>query len=196
MTWGPVLGGVLGFIIAYGVFVTVEYLKKLSIGRKEVKRNILPEYWLESMRIINYDICDGIVHVVGDVDIMNKGLTEIPVQFGYVGGDFNCSNNQLTSLKGCPTEIGGEFDCTANQLTSLKGGPDITGTSYYCSNNRLESLKNAPSEVGGAFRCAFNRLTSIDCGPMKVNRYFYCLHNDMHEEPEHSHISTARFEWE
>jgi len=47
----------------------------------------------------------------GNVNISNKALTKIPIQFGYVGG-FSCKNNNLTSLQGAPREVGGDFYCS------------------------------------------------------------------------------------
>jgi len=51
----------------------------------------------------------------GDVDISDKSLKVIPVQFKEVGGDFWCHSNQLTSLQGCPKEVGGDFGCWNNK---------------------------------------------------------------------------------
>jgi hypothetical protein len=104
--------------------------------------------WLHSMGIYDYDICDGIVHVVGDVDISSCGLGCIPVQFGYVSGDFYCNDNNLESLKGCPSEVGGDFSCRANELDSLIGGPkEVTGE-FDCNDNRFSHIK-----IGGVFEC-------------------------------------------
>jgi hypothetical protein len=113
--------------------------------------------WLHSMDIYDYDICDGVVHVVGDVDIPNKGLTSIPVQFGYVSGNFYCRANLLDSLEGCPNEVGGNFDCGYNELTSLKGCPREVGGDFNCISNDLESLEGCPKEVGGSFYCQRNK---------------------------------------
>ena len=54
---------------------------------------------LKKLGITNYKIRDGIVDVDGDVDIRNKKLKKIPVQFGVVTGNFYCGNDNLTS--GC-----------------------------------------------------------------------------------------------
>jgi len=69
--------------------------------------------WLEQMGIENYTINDdGTVDVDGDVNISNKNLTEIPIQFGKVNGNFWCNNNELTTLKGVPRIVGGIFSCS------------------------------------------------------------------------------------
>jgi hypothetical protein len=108
--------------------------------------------WLHSMHIYDYDICDGIVHVVGGVNLYNRGLTSIPVQFGYVSGDFFCYGNDLDSLEGCPNEVGGYFDCSSNNLTSLEGCPSVVGGYFLCYGNLF---KNKPDfshiRVGGDF---------------------------------------------
>lgn len=36
--------------------------------------------WLHAMDIYGYDICNGLVHVVGNVDLRCKELKNIPVQ--------------------------------------------------------------------------------------------------------------------
>jgi hypothetical protein len=72
--------------------------------------------WLHSRDIYDYDICDGVVHVVRGVYISGIKLTSIPVQFGYVGGDFHCTHNWLESLEGCPSEVGGNFKCSDNMF--------------------------------------------------------------------------------
>tara|TARA_R110000851_G_scaffold142228_1_gene280647 strand:- start:55 stop:441 length:387 start_codon:yes stop_codon:yes gene_type:complete len=95
--------------------------------------------WLHAMGVYDYDICDGVVHVVGDVNIAYRGLTSIPVQFGYVSGEFICADNVLDSLEGCPSEVGGGF---------------------YCGNNDLTSLEGCPKEVGGNFSCRWNRFAA------------------------------------
>jgi hypothetical protein len=126
--------------------------------------------WLHSMDIYDYDICDGVVHVVGSVYIIGLWLSSIPVQFGYVGGNFHCGYNQLKSLKGGPSEVGGNFDCSYNQLKSLKGGPKEVGGSFYCRGNLLVSLEGGPELVGVAFNC---------------------INNAFKDEPDFSHITIG-----
>ena len=58
--------------------------------------------WLTDMGIATYTYENGKVDVHGDVDISNKNLTSIPVQFGMVSGNFYCWYNKLTSLAGAP----------------------------------------------------------------------------------------------
>jgi hypothetical protein len=132
--------------------------------------------WLHSMDINDYDICDGVVHVVGDVNITYQGLTSIPVQFGYVSGEFLCRANDLESLYGCPSEVGGSFYCVYNKLTSLEG---------------------CPSEVGGSFYCGGNNLGSLECGPEVVGGNYYCVNNLFKDKPDVSGIKIGgEFIWE
>jgi len=96
------------------------------------------------MGINNYKINkDLTVDVDGYVNITEKDLTEIPVQFGVVKKWFDCSHNdKLTSLKGSPRECK-EFSCSYNRLTSLEGSPKYCQY-FSCSWNELTSLEGAP----------------------------------------------------
>ena len=148
--------------------------------------------WLHSMGIYDYDICDGVVHAVGDVTINSGlGLTSIPVQFGYVSGDFFCRANDLESLEGCPSEVGGSFHCTGNQLASLYGCPSEVGGSFYCGGNNLGSLEGCPSEVGGSFYCDSNNLTSLEGCPSEVGGDFNCSNNMFKAKPDFSNIKIG-----
>jgi len=128
--------------------------------------------------IENYTInSDGTVDVNGDVYLNNRGLTKLPLKFGYVSGDFNCEINKLTSLEGSPSEVVGDFYCDDNQLTSLEGCPKKVGGSFDCGYNQLINLEGAPSEVGGDFFCSFNKLKSLLGAPEEIGGYFYCYNN-------------------
>jgi len=118
--------------------------------------------WLDTMNIKNYTINDtGTVTVDGNVDIRDKQLTKIPVQFRIVYGYFNCSYNSLESLEGSPREVGGNFHCWHNSLTSLDGSPQNVGGNFYCGFNSLKSLEGSPREVGGSFYCWDNSFKTI-----------------------------------
>ena len=67
------------------------------------------------------------VKVTGDVNLMNLGLTKIPINFTEVGGTFYCSFNKLTSLEGAPEKVGEDFLCWHNQLKSTKDKPKFIG---------------------------------------------------------------------
>ena len=101
--------------------------------------------------ITNYTINpDGSIDVNGDVDLINKGLTELPLTFNKVSGWFDCSNNRLTSLKGSPKWVGRGFYCNRNQLTSLEFCPDYVGGNFYCVKNNLTD-NYCDTEIGGRF---------------------------------------------
>ncbi len=86
--------------------------------------NIDPDYYTINKNLI--------VDVDGDVDLSNKNLTSIPIQFGKVTGDFYCSGNKLTSLRGSPYTIRGDFSCSNNKLTTLEGAPQSVGGDFQC----------------------------------------------------------------
>ena len=101
--------------------------------------------------IENYTINDdGSIDVNGYVNLINKGLTELPLTFNKVTGYFNCGGNSLTTLKGCPRWVGRYFDCGNNQLTSLEFSPDYVGDDFYCDNNKLTD-NLCDTEIGGRF---------------------------------------------
>jgi hypothetical protein len=130
--------------------------------------------------IKNYTINeDGSIDVDGDVDLYDKGLTDLPIKFGKVSGSFYCRNNQLTSLEGAPEKVVGNFDCKNNQLTSLEGSPRSVGGYFACSYNELRSLEGSPLEVGGDFSCHSNKLTSLEGSPREVGGDFYCNNNKL-----------------
>ena len=134
------------------------------------------EAWLKKMNIESYTINEDLtVDVNGDVDIMYKNISVLPIKFKNVAGHFSCSGNNLTSLEGCPREVGGDFYCSFNNLTSLKGAPREVDGGFYCSGNNLTSLEDGPKEVGGSFYCADNNLTSLEGAPREVSVGFIAL---------------------
>ena len=101
--------------------------------------------------ITNYTINDdGSIDIDGNVDLWNRGLTELPVTFNKVTGYFHCGNNNLTSLKGSPRWVGVSFYCNNNQLTSLEFSPDYVGGYFSCRYNKLTD-NYCDSEIGGGF---------------------------------------------
>jgi hypothetical protein len=136
--------------------------------------------WLNEMKIEDYIIYENLtVNVQGDVYLMDKNLTEIPVQFGIVKGNFYCYNNLLTSLLGCPKEVFGSFSCSYNKLTSLKFAPEKVKKSFYCNNNLLTSLKFSPEKVKLGFNCSHNLLTSLEFAPQKIKGDFIFYSNQI-----------------
>jgi len=115
-------------------------------NHKEIKA------WLDRMEIKNYVINDtGTITVDGDVNISNRKLTSIPVQFRIVYGGFNCNSNKLKSLEGAPREVGGDFNCSGNRLKSLDGSPREVGSSFNCWNNGFKTIPNCDTIINGQF---------------------------------------------
>lgn len=72
-----------------------------SICKEYNTKNI--NYICQKYNIRNYTINeDGTVDIDGDVSLCNKGLTQLPLNFGRVTGYFDCANNQLVTLEGSP----------------------------------------------------------------------------------------------
>ena len=110
--------------------------------------------------IENWSIVDGLVNVDGNVDLLNKGLTELPLKFGTVTGYFNCSGNKLTSLEGCPIRVGGYFDCSWNNLTSLEGCPKYVGRNFWCQSNNIREFTGI-KYIEGQLVCGGNPIWNI-----------------------------------
>jgi hypothetical protein len=103
--------------------------------------------------ISNWSInSDGLVDVQGDVYLNNKGLTELPLQFGKVTGDFSCGYNLLTSLKGSPNRVVRSFNCSDNRLTSLEFCPSLVGGYFYCLGNNIREFTPL-KYIGNNFYC-------------------------------------------
>jgi len=122
---------------------------------------ICNEYNIENY-IINED---DSIDVDGNVDLFNKGLKVLPLNFRNVGGDFDCGFNKLISLEGAPQYVGGFFDCRNNKLTSLVGCSQYIGGYFSCSYNQLTTLEGVPQRVGKYFSCYNNNLKNIDYLP-------------------------------
>ena len=91
--------------------------------------------WLDKYKVKNYTLVPDeqygfVVNVIGDVNLNDKKLFNIPVKFSEVTGIFNCSDNQLTSLKFCPQIVELNFNCSNNQLTSLEFCSQTVGGSF------------------------------------------------------------------
>lgn len=87
------------------------------------------------------DDTTGKIVVHGDLDLSEKGLTELPdLSHVVVEGRFDCSHNQLTSLVGTPQIVGGGLWCDNNQLTSIEGAPQTVGGLFMCRNNPIIHL--------------------------------------------------------
>lgn len=144
------------------------------------KEKRIIEKWLKHVGIKHYYIDKNmIVDVYQKVDLYDKNLKIIPVQFGKVYGDFNCERNRLFSLKGCPQIVKGYFNCGINNLKSLKYCPEEVGGRFDCGRNKLENLNYLPSVIFGSFICCLNNLTSFKDFPEIVNGNLLCYCNNI-----------------
>jgi hypothetical protein len=131
-------------------------------------------------KIINYTInSDNSVDVDGDVNLWDKKLESIPLNFNIVNGYFNCGWNYLTSLKGCPVRVGNYFYCYHNNLTSLQYSPQyMENGDFSCGWNKIESLQYCTELIRSYFSCNNNKLTSLEYHPT-VYGEFYCGYNQI-----------------
>ena len=125
--------------------------------------------------IENYTINeDGSIDVNGNVDLIDKKLIELPLNFNEVTGYFNCNGNKLTTLKGSPKYVEDGFYCGYNDLPSLEFGPIEVGRTFNCSKNKLTSLEFSPEKVGGNFYCGNNKLTNLYGISDNINGLLHC----------------------
>jgi hypothetical protein len=134
----------------------------------------------EKYNIKNYTIkSDNSVDVDGDVNLHDKRLESIPLNFNIVNGHFECGDNHLTSLKGCPVRVGNEFYCYDNKLTSLQYSPQyVESGNFFCGYNKIESLQYCTELIRNNFWCYNNKLTSLEHHPT-VYGEFYCWNNQI-----------------
>lgn len=99
--------------------------------------------WLDENNIINYVINDDLTVDItkGDLDLANRGLKTIPIQFGRVDGTVYLGMNELESLKGSPYYIKGHLNCENNKLNNFDDCPQYIGGIIICSFNPIESLR-------------------------------------------------------
>jgi hypothetical protein len=103
------------------------------------------------------------VNVEGSLQLRNKKLDQIPVQFGTVTGSFEITSSAIRSLQGCPRVVLGTFSCDGcNNLTSLEGGPQTVHGYYDCQFNSLTSLKGCATRVDRMLDVRHNPLTSLE----------------------------------
>ena len=69
---------------------------------------------------------DGSISVDGNVGLIDRSITHLPVKFRKVSGYFSCYDTNLTSLEGSPQEVG-DYSCSYTTITSLIGGPKKVG---------------------------------------------------------------------
>src|SRR5690348_7752464 len=90
-------------------------------------KNLLSESELNDIKklcikfeLSNYKInSDGTVDVHGDVDLSNKNLEWLPINFNIVVGNFNVSYNKLYDFHNFPKEVKGDLSVFENNFRSL-----------------------------------------------------------------------------
>ena len=97
----------------YKIFESIDIIKLFE--NFEDIDSICQKFGIENY-IIN---SDGSIDVDGNVDLIDKGLTKLPLKFRNVTGDFDCRNNKLTSLEYAPLSVGGGFFCNHNPVESI-----------------------------------------------------------------------------
>jgi hypothetical protein len=154
----------------------MKYIKRFN---EQTEKSI--EDWCKDFDIkkYRYKIKNGRVDVKGNVNISEKNLSKIPIQFGVVTGYFTCVYNLLISLIGAPVKVGGGFYCSNNQLTSLSESPVSVGDIFDCPNNQLTSLEGATEKINGNFYCPYNKLETLEGGPKEVDGNYYCHKNEL-----------------
>lgn len=115
--------------------------------------------------ITDYKINDDLsVDVNRSVNLYERNLTKLPLQFRNVTGDFDISRNySLECLSGCPSYVGGDFYCNFTAIKDLVGSPRIIDGDFSCCNVKsLVSLTGHPDRVGDAFSVSNGSLTSVN----------------------------------
>lgn len=108
----------------------------------QIKNKDEIENWLFKHHIKNFIINDDLtVDINGDVNLKDKSLYLIPIQFGVVLGTFDISDNNLFSLKGAPFKVGEDFVCDSNKLKTLKFAPIKIGKLCYVVDNPIRKIK-------------------------------------------------------
>lgn len=142
------------------------------------------EAWLNKMGIEKYTINDDLTVDVNDhVNLIERKLNEIPIQFGIVTGTFSIYGNQLRTLKGCPTRVGRNFSCGRNKLTSLKYCPIEVGGEFVFEGNKISSLEHAPESVA-VFVCYDKDIKTLKSLKTKVSDHFIHLCANLEEKIE------------
>ena len=116
---------------------------------------------------------DGLVDVVGTIELMYALDDLIPVQFGEINGNLNISNCGLKSLKGCGHTITGSLNASSNLITSLEGAPQEVGFISLNNNQELTSLEGAPSMVRTTMlitRTSITNLKGLPTQPGAIGR--------------------------
>ena len=133
----------------------MKYLKMFEGYQSESEVAEICKKW----GISNWSLERGLVNV-GNVNLRDRGLTELPIKFGVVTGYFDCGGNKLNSLEGCPLRVGGSFYCDSNNLTSLEFCPKYVGGDFYCGGNNIREFTGI-KYIEGELYCYGNPIFNI-----------------------------------
>lgn len=118
--------------------------------------------WCTQMHILEYIIQEDLsLKVYQDVDLSDKNINFLPVQFKEVIGNFYCQRNNLNSLKGVPFVVGKSFNCSNNKLVCLEYSPKIVGEDFICSSNKIISLENITPVIPSKLDCSRNPIKTL-----------------------------------
>ena len=134
----------------------MKHLKLYESFNKEFIHEICKKYGIKNYTIND----DGSIDVDGNVNLINRKLTKLPLKFNNINEYFSCSVNNLSSLEGCPKSVNGSFYCSINNLTSLKGCPESIRGDFYCHYNNITTFEYLPKHID-SFECLDNPIFEI-----------------------------------
>jgi hypothetical protein len=151
------------------------------------------EAWLKKMEVKDYTINDDLtVDATGHVALFDKGLQEIPFQFGIINGTFSIHNNQLTSLRGSPRKVTEHFNCSYNNLESLEYCPTEIGENMVFFNNPIKTMKYLPKSVG-VFPYPDKHFEDLDLLKVKITQLFFHYCDSLDQTiPAFTHLYKLR----
>lgn len=140
------------------------------------------ESWLKDMKINDYFILEQkmgefSVNVGKSVDLSQKELTAIPIQFGLVNGSFNCSCNRLQSLKGVARFVNGAFDCSYNYLDTLDGSPLEVDSKFLAQYNQIHDISHLPKMIHDILNLKNNLITELDLASITISNSILLFDN-------------------
>lgn len=136
------------------------------------------EVWLKKMEIKNYEIDDSlVVNVNNTVNISQKKLPYLPVQFGEIKGDFIVFNSGLRTCLGMPFIVRGGVYASQNKLKTLEDSPLVIERDYHVGRNQLTTIKGVPDKIGGDFVLSSNKIKNFKFMPSYIGGDFFCYKN-------------------
>lgn len=166
------------------------------------------EEWLEEydIDVDEYAVVKGHLNIHTDfsLDVNDKLVSQLPVQFGYVHGDFNASIKSLTTFNNFPTEVEDGFFCYDTQVASFEGLNlrcggnvdlimnsklhDFTGIHKHIRKmNGLFKFDLEHVQSGGLGILLIDGVKKIHCGDNNIDKIFnkYLKKGQVFEAQEH-----------